>query len=127
MQCAGYTKTLDLRHGDLVKLADARGTTLRVARGTLWVTQEHDRSDVVLNTGDVWTVERDGLTLAEAQTGVALCLVGPGAEPAHVRERRKTGVALCLVGPGAEPAHVRERRIGGGERLRGLFNRWVHA
>ena len=63
MQCAGYTKTLDLRHGDLVKLADARGTTLRVARGTLWVTQEHDRSDVVLNTGDVWTVERDGLTL----------------------------------------------------------------
>jgi hypothetical protein len=105
MQCAGYTKTLDLRHGDLVKLADARGTTLRVARGTLWVTQEHDRSDVVLNTGDVWTVERDGLTLAEAQTGVA----------------------LCLVGPGAEPAHVRERRIGGGERLRGLFNRWVHA
>jgi hypothetical protein len=105
MLCAGYTKALDLTHGDLVKLDDARGTTLRVTRGTLWVTQEHDRNDIVLNAGDVWTVERDGLTLVEAQTASGLCLVGPGAAPAHVRERRLTGA----------------------DRLRGAFARFVSA
>jgi len=105
MLCAGYTKTLDLARGDLVKLDDARGTTLGVARGTLWVTQEHDPRDVVLNAGDVWAVERDGLTLVEAQTGAA----------------------LCLLGRGAAPAHVRERRIRGSDRLRQFFNRWVAA
>ena len=103
MLCEGYTKTLDLTHGDLVKLDDARGTTLRVTRGTLWVTQEHDHRDVMLNAGDVWTVERDGLTLVEAQTRAG----------------------LCLIGPGAEPAHVRERSISGADRLRALFSRWV--
>ncbi|MEP7061695.1 MAG: DUF2917 domain-containing protein [Betaproteobacteria bacterium] len=105
MLCAGYTKVLDLANGDLVKLDDARGTTLRVTRGTVWVTQQHDRNDVVLRAGDVWTVERDGLTLVEAQATSAMCLVGPGAAPAHVRERRLTG----------------------GDRLRGLFARLVHA
>ncbi len=84
MLCTGYTKTIDMAHGDLMKLADARGTTLRVARGSLWITQEHDARDVVLNAGDVWAVERDGLTLVEAQTNAALCLVGPGALSAVV-------------------------------------------
>ncbi len=89
MTCAGYTKTLDLAAGDLVRLSDAKGTTLRVTRGTLWVTQDQDVNDVVLATGDTWTVERDGLTLAEAQGAAIVCLVGPGAEPAQLRRRAR--------------------------------------
>ena len=94
MLCSGYTKTLDLASGDMVRLADARGTTLRVARGSLWVTQERDGRDVVLNVGDVWAVERNGLTLVQAQTHAALCMIGPGAEPAHVETRRSGGSLL---------------------------------
>ncbi|MEO8849844.1 MAG: DUF2917 domain-containing protein [Casimicrobiaceae bacterium] len=88
MPQSGYSKHLDMAEGDLLKLDDARGTTLRVARGTLWVTQEHDRRDFVLGPGDVWAIERDGLTLVEAQTPAMVSVMGTGAVPAHVRERR---------------------------------------
>jgi len=88
MLCNNYDKVLDLAHGDLVELADARGTTLRVTKGTLWITQERDRRDIVLAAGDVWTVEQHGLTLVEAQGAATVCLVGTAAEFAHSRSRR---------------------------------------
>ncbi|HEV8500257.1 MAG TPA: DUF2917 domain-containing protein [Casimicrobiaceae bacterium] len=94
MLCTGYTKAMDLDRGDLVRLDDARGTTLRVTRGTLWVTQEKEHNDVVLYAGDVWAVERNGVTLVEAQSSSALCLVGPGAEDSHLRLAHRGGKRL---------------------------------
>jgi hypothetical protein len=88
MLCNGYDQVLELRDGDSLNLSDARGTTLRVTRGTLWVTQEHDTRDVVLRAGDVWTVERQGLTIIEAQRASTVCLVGEAAQAAHARPRR---------------------------------------
>jgi hypothetical protein len=76
MLCNGYDHVLDLADGDLVELRDVRGATVRVTRGTLWITQDRDVRDVVLRTGDVWTIERDGLTLAEAQGAATFCVVG---------------------------------------------------
>ena len=35
MVCNGYDRVLDLGEGDLIELGDARGTTLRVTKGTL--------------------------------------------------------------------------------------------
>jgi hypothetical protein len=88
MSRSGYTKSVDLASGQMLRLDDAKGTTLRVTRGTLWVTQDRDVNDIVLVAGDVWTVERAGLTLAEAQGQAIVCLVGPGAVPARVVARR---------------------------------------
>jgi len=87
MLCNGYDKVLELADGDLVELNDARGTTLRVTKGALWITQEHDKDDVVLRAGDVWTVERQGLTLLEAQGTTLLCVVGAAAASAQSRSR----------------------------------------
>ena len=87
MTCTGYDKVLKLSHGDLVDLPDARGTTVRVTRGTVWLTQEHDTQDIVLRTGDVWTIERQGLTLVEAQGNVLVCIVGLHAETVSARNR----------------------------------------
>ena len=67
MLCAGYTKVWDLSSGELVRLDGARGTTLRVTRGTLWITLENDTRDIVLTAGDSYTIDRGGLTLIEAQ------------------------------------------------------------
>ncbi len=67
MVCSGYTKVWELASGELVKLDGARGTTLRVTRGTLWLTLERDMRDIVLTAGDAFTIERGGLTLVEAQ------------------------------------------------------------
>jgi hypothetical protein len=83
----GYGRLIDLERGDLLRLDDARGTTLRVTRGKLWVTQHRDLRDIVLVPGDVWTIERRGLTLARAEDDTSVALVGAGAIIATTRER----------------------------------------
>jgi len=89
MICNGYDKVFDLENGELIEMTDARGTTLRVTKGTLWVTQERDRNDIVLRAGDVWTVERAGLTVAEAQGVARICVVGPAAATTRSRTERR--------------------------------------
>jgi hypothetical protein len=78
----GYGRQIDLERGALLRLANARGTTLRVTRGKLWVTQHGDPRDIVLAPGDVWTVERRGLTLARAERDTSVALIGEGATSA---------------------------------------------
>ncbi len=97
MLCPGYTKTLDLAHGEVLTLDDARGTTLRVTRGTLWITQDHDPRDIVLNAGDVWTIERQGRTVVEAQGTSILCWLGTGAVPVRAGERRVPAFERALA------------------------------
>jgi len=104
MVCKGYDDVMELADGELVELTDERGTTLRVTHGILWITQDQDVRDVVLRTGDVWTVERDGLTLAEAQGASTFCLVG--------------GRARRVGAPG--------RRSGYGERVAAWFESLAH-
>ena len=73
--CNGYEKVWDLAPGELVHLDGARGTALRVTRGTVWITLENDVRDIVLGAGDTFTVDRDGLTLVEAQEHTAVCVM----------------------------------------------------
>ncbi len=88
MLCNRYDTVLELDDGDLIKLDDARGTTVRVPAGTLWVTQQDDRRDVVLRAGDVWTVEREGLTLGQAQGTTRVCVAGDAVKTSAVERRR---------------------------------------
>ena len=87
MACDDYTKIWDLAPGELVQLDGARGTTLRVTRGTLWVTLENDTRDVVLEAGDVFTIDRGGLTLVEAQGRATVCVMGRPIDEVHVHGR----------------------------------------
>ena len=80
-------RLLKLRSHDLLELCDARGSTLQVARGTVWVTQQDDREDVVLTAGDAWTIEHYGLTVVEARGDVEITLVG-SSFGARVRSSR---------------------------------------
>ncbi len=88
MVCAGYTKIWELAPDELVKLDGARGTTLRVTRGALWLTLEHDTRDIVLTAGDVFTIDRGGLTLVEAQGNTTVCVLARHIDEEHVRRRR---------------------------------------
>ncbi|HXU51149.1 MAG TPA: DUF2917 domain-containing protein [Casimicrobiaceae bacterium] len=90
--CDRLSKALDLSRGEMLALDDARGTTLRVSRGTVWITQEKELRDVVLGAGDTWMVERNGLTLVEAHAATALDIVGRGAEPARMHVTGRTYV-----------------------------------
>ena len=77
---------IDMTPREAIALQDVRGATLRVTRGTLWVTQENDRNDVVLRVGDNWVVERDGATVLEAQDDTVVCVMGRAVDGA-VTER----------------------------------------
>ena len=81
-------RLLELTDGDLLELSDARGTTLKVTRGTLWVTQQEDRRDIVLGPGDTWTVEAPGRTVGEARGAANVVVIGNGFVDANVRSRR---------------------------------------
>ena len=89
MVCAGYTKVWDLAPDELVKLDGGRGTTLRVTRGVLWLTLEDDTRDVVLTAGDVFTIDRGGLTLVEAQERATVCVMGRPIDEVHVGGRQR--------------------------------------
>ena len=50
-----------------VPLDDARGRIVTCVAGTAWLTMEGDSRDIVLASGESFTVDRDGLTLVAAQ------------------------------------------------------------
>lgn len=57
---------LEVRREQVLSLRDAAGVRLRCTRGSLWLTQEGGGQDIVLEPGECFTVERDGLTLVSA-------------------------------------------------------------
>jgi hypothetical protein len=74
---------------EAITLQDVRGATLRVTRGTLWITQEDDPRDVVLRVGDNWQVERDGATVLEAQDDAMVWVIGRHVEAASAARQRE--------------------------------------
>ena len=88
MVCAGYTKVWDLAAGEFVRLDGARGTTLRVTRGRIWLTQERDTRDIVLEAGDVFTIDRAGRTVVEAQRSTTVCVLSHYVEAVRSRRAR---------------------------------------
>lgn len=88
MACDGYTKVWDLAPRELVRLDGARGTTLRVTRGRVWLTQERDHADVVLTAGDAFTIERGGRTVVEAQEATTLCVLARHLDAVRTRVAR---------------------------------------
>ncbi len=112
MACFESGTVVSLASREAITLPDISGATLRVTRGTVWLTQENDRKDVVLRPGDNWLVERDGDTVVEAQDAVVFCIVGrQGAAlklPARARRANCFVVRACHV---ADPAAPPSRAI----------------
>ena len=55
-----------LERGQSLPLQDARGSLVLCLSGSLWLTQEGDPRDVVLEAGDEALIDRDGLSLVYA-------------------------------------------------------------
>ena len=86
--------SIDLGRRESLPLQDMRGATLCVLRGRLWVTQENDTRDIVLNAGDAWAVERDGLTIVEAQADTSLVVTARNIEAIRRAHRHPPKGAL---------------------------------
>lgn len=96
MTCFDTGKAIDLAKRDNLPLHDVRGMMLRVTRGALWITQEGDPRDLVLRTGDTWVVERNGLTIVEAQADTTVCVGGRHVDAVLATRRATTMPAIPL-------------------------------
>ena len=54
---------IGLKRGTVMRIDNGRGKQVRVEHGTAWITQDGDQKDVVVESGQSFRLERDGLTL----------------------------------------------------------------
>jgi len=55
-----------LRRGELLRVQAGQGSLVQCLNGTLWLTQDGDLRDIVLEAGDEALIERDGLSIISA-------------------------------------------------------------
>ena len=90
MACFESGTVVEMAAREAVTLQNVQGATVRVTRGTVWLTQEDDGKDVILRVGDNWMVERDGATVLESQDGDAIvCVVGRRLDEVHGATRSR--------------------------------------
>lgn len=65
---------IELQRGKFLRLDAAAGKTIRAHAGSLWITEEDSPSDVVLEPGESYRLERTGLALVEAVGDASLTL-----------------------------------------------------
>ena len=65
---------LQLSRGQTLKLQDAVGSTICAREGTVWITEENSRKDVVLEPGYCFRVNRPGLTIVQAFADASVSL-----------------------------------------------------
>ena len=68
------TGALQLARGQTLKLRDSVGSTICARAGTLWITEENSRKDVVLSPGACYCVGKPGLTLVQAFADASVSL-----------------------------------------------------
>ncbi len=65
---------LQLARGQTLKLLDAAGSTICARQGTVWITEENSRKDVVLEPGHCYRLASTGLTLVQAFADASVSL-----------------------------------------------------
>ena len=65
---------LRLARGQTLKMQDAAGSTICAREGTVWITEENSRKDVVLEPGACYRVGRPGLTIVQAIADASVSL-----------------------------------------------------
>ena len=83
-----YRAAHDLAKGQLHRIHDGQGLRVQCLSGCLWLTQESDPRDVVLEAGDAFTIDRAGNTYLSALADsrfVVLC------NPERVSQTHRAG------------------------------------
>jgi hypothetical protein len=60
----------------MLAIDDGIGRSIVVFRGLLWITQDGDRRDVFVGSGESFTIDRPGRALIEAMDDTRLIVVG---------------------------------------------------
>jgi len=65
---------LRLARGQTLKLTDGVGSTICAREGTVWITEENSRKDIVLQPGACFCIDKPGLTLVQAFADASVSL-----------------------------------------------------
>ena len=66
--------TIELRRGRFLRLANSAGRTLTAHTGSVWITEEDNRRDVVLRPGQSLKLEQPGVPLVEAFSDASISI-----------------------------------------------------
>ncbi len=70
-------ETIRLARGALVRIEDARGLLIAVREGRIWLTQEHDPNDVIVDGHGSFQLDRDGLAILSTSRESLIRLSAP--------------------------------------------------
>lgn len=62
---------LRLDPGQLLKMRDAAGSTVCALEGAVWITEDHQLKDIVLEQGECYRLRHPGLAIVHALSGPA--------------------------------------------------------
>lgn len=62
---------LRLDQGQLLKMRDAAGSTVCALEGAVWITEDHQLKDIVLEEGECYRLRNPGLAIVHALSGPA--------------------------------------------------------
>lgn len=85
-----------LPKGQAALMDDARGARVHCRGGSVWVTQEGDRRDIVLEPGDSILIERDGMAVVSALRDASI-EVQPVRADSGVHRVRRSGWRSLLA------------------------------
>jgi len=68
------TGALRLARGQTLKVRDGAGSTVCASEGTIWITEENSRKDVVLEAGQCYRLERSGMAVVQAFADASVAL-----------------------------------------------------
>lgn len=68
---------LALAHNDVAGIRNGRGALVFVESGTAWITQEHDRRDLLVPAGKTFRLDRDGVALVQAHRAATITITAP--------------------------------------------------
>ena len=77
---------LELREREVVNIEDGEGLRVACLNGYVWITQASDVKDVVIQDGESFVLDRQGLTLVSAPIGPASVAIHPAADCLWVTE-----------------------------------------
>jgi hypothetical protein len=121
------TRTIRLHRGALISICNAKGRTVTVVRGAVWITQENDTRDVVLEKCGTFTFDRDGVALAHVLGTRAILAVEEGISIERVKQPSASALpAIPDVSPGS-PAyrHAHELRAQALEQILRTLATWL--
>ncbi len=70
-----------LAHRKILRLRDRDGDRVECLDGSVWITQDGDPRDVLLDAGETFTLDRSGTTIVYALADARVVVQAPGSVP----------------------------------------------